>query len=141
MYKKAILVISVWVLSVLFWVWAKPWIENPLRLSWDERIWFKPLIMLIIFVAVQGLALLLVASRPWRWGITLVSALPYLVVFGFGNFYWTALPVMILLQMYAGHAIHTEMEERTKINIYHIMDRALPSLVTSILVMISLAFS
>src|SRR3989344_4425224 len=140
MYKRAILIILVWILSVLFWVWAKPWIENPLRLSWDERIWLKPLIMLVIFVAVQGLALLLVGSRPWRWGVTLVSALPYFIVFEFGGFYWAALPVMILLQMYAGHAIHTEVAERTKVNIYHIMERGLPSLVTSLLVMISLAF-
>ena len=140
MYKRSILLVSVGILSVLFWVWAKPWIENPLRLSWDERIWLKPLIMLVIFVAVQGLALLMAGSRLWRWGIILISALPYFVVFEFGKFYWTALPVMILLQMYAGHAIHTEAGERTKINIRQIMDRGLPSLVTSILVMISLAF-
>lgn len=140
MYKRAILLISVWVLSILFWVWAKPWIENPLRLSWDERIWLKPLIVLIIFVAVQGLAVLLVGSRPWRWGIILISTLPYFAVFEFGKFYWTVLPVTILLQMYVGHAIHTEVAERTKINIRQIMDRGLPSLVTSILVMVSLAF-
>lgn len=124
----------------MFWVWAKPWVENPLRLSWDERIWLKPLIILVMFVAVQGLALLLAGSRPWRWGIILVSALPYFAVFEFGKFYWTVLPVIILLQMYAGHAIHTEVSERIKINIRQIMDRSLPSLVTSILVMISLAF-
>jgi hypothetical protein len=139
MYKKAILTILLVAIASWFWFSAKPWIENPLNLD-SYQTWLWPMIALIIFVAFEGLALLIAGERPWRWGMVVVTLIPYFVVFGIKGFYWAVLPLMLLLQMYAGHGIRLEVEERIKIDIREIMDRGLSSLVTSILIMISVAF-
>ena len=66
--------------------------------------------------------------------------IPYFVILGVSGFYWATLPLMLLLQMHAGHGIRLEGEERMKIHIRETMGRGLPSLITSVLIMISVAF-
>lgn len=140
MKSRAIWLILVGLVSLLFWFWVKPWIESPLQLSADYNTWIKPVVALVILVAIEGLVLLMVTQRYWRWGITIAASVPYFVVFGLHGLYWTVVPIAVLLQMYAGHEIHSEADERLKVNIKQTMRRGLPFIVTSILIMISFAF-
>ncbi len=128
-------------MSGLFWFWIKPLIGNFLQLSSNYYALIKPLAALMVLAGVEGTALLIVNQRYWRWGITVAASVPYFVVFGLNGLYWTVAPIAILLQVYAGHEIHSEVDERIKINIGRIMKRGLPHIVTAVLIMISFSGS
>ena len=55
-------------MAAWFWVLVKPLVENPLAIS-GYQIWLWPLLALTVLVAIEGLALLVVGQRPWRWGM------------------------------------------------------------------------
>lgn len=140
MYKKTSLMVLVGVMAGLFWVLARPWVENPLRFSAGYSVWLKPLIALILLVATEGLILLIIKERKQGFLAILISGLPYLIIFGFGWFYLLAFALMLGLQWLAFSNIKSESEERTKINIRQIMRRGLPNIITAILIMISFAY-
>lgn len=140
MYKKASLIILVGIMAVLFWVLAKPWVENPLRFSGEYSVWLKPLVAIILLVAVEGLVLLVIKERQLALLAILISGLPYLIIFGVNWFYLLAFILMLGLQWLAFKNIESESEERTKINIWQIMRRGLPNIITAILIMISFAY-
>ncbi len=140
MYKKTILFLAVGIISAIFWFWAKPWIENPLRLSGSYGIWIKPLVALIFMVSFEGLAILLVKESWARTVVISLVGIFYLVVFYAGWYSLLAVATMALLQWNAGADIQSESKERTKINIKQILHKGVPSIVTSILILVSFAY-
>lgn len=141
MTKKSIaLIVLVGVLAGVFWVLAKPWISNPLRLTSNYQIWLWPLVMLAALSAAEGLAFLLVKVKTFRFLVIIVAAVPYFAVFGVSGFYILAFLLALLLQWWASENIDSQTNARIKINLRYIMTSGLSAIVTSILIMVSFAF-
>jgi len=139
MYKKTILIITVGILACLFWVWVKPWINNPGRFLQID-IWLKPLIIFVVLTSAIGLSFLLLKNYTLKILTSALTGLPFFFVFGFNRFYLGAFVLMILLFVYAIRNIQAEASERIKINIRIIMQKGLPRIITAMLIMISFAF-
>lgn len=112
-----------------------------MRLSLDVNIWFMPLLLFVILIAVAGLALTLLKEGEWRLIIVLCIAVPYLVIFGVSSrFYLLAVVLMMAASWLSIHYFTASSTQRVNINIYHIMQHGLPWLVTGILILVSFAY-
>ncbi|MEX1063841.1 MAG: hypothetical protein WD898_00375 [Candidatus Paceibacterota bacterium] len=139
MYKRLALIIIVGIASIIFWSWVGPWVASPTKFA-QESVWLKPLLSLGVLTALLGLAFMLLKNILWRIVASVITGLPFFVIFGFNKFYLLAFGSLILLHLYAMKNIRAEVEQRTEIDIRIIMRRGLGMVIMPILIMVSFAF-
>lgn len=69
-----------------------------------------------------------------------VVGLPFLVIFGFSELTLAAFAIMVLLQLRSIQNLGQEVSQRMRISVQKTMQRGLPFLITSILILVSFAY-
>ncbi|MDP3954326.1 MAG: hypothetical protein Q8Q06_02825 [bacterium] len=139
MAKKSILIISVLLASMWFWATVKPWLYGDALFAVVDY-WLQPLIALIILSTAVALSFLLVKELRLKLLASILSGLPFFIVFGLNYWFFAGLGALVLVHLYAMRVIKEEATEHTKMKYRIIFRRGLPHVITPILIMISFAY-
>lgn len=139
MYKKLVIFTVIFLLSIVFWVAVKAWLEGPVKFA-DWQVWSWPLTGLIVLAALTAVAFLLIREILWRVVISVLIGLAFLLVFDFNVLYPGTFSVLILLHLLAARNVHRESSQRTVMNMGRILRYGLPWVITPLLIMTSFAY-
>ncbi|PIR41519.1 MAG: hypothetical protein COV31_01450 [Candidatus Yanofskybacteria bacterium CG10_big_fil_rev_8_21_14_0_10_46_23] len=137
--KRVIIIIATLISSWFFWVATKIWIHNPFRFE-EAEIWLTPALFFVLLNVFVASGFILLGRDRERFIIVGLVGLTFLGVFGFEPIYLGGLGALILFQYLAIRTFKREATDHIKFNLRLILRRGLPWLITSILVMISLAY-
>ncbi len=138
-YKRIGVVAVVLIIAVLFWVTAQVWLERPDQFSSWAAIW-PPSLILIAFMAVVGLAFLLLDAQWWRLGVIVAGLVPFLFTFGINGLYALGLLIAAALWWLAAATIRRELRERRAIRATSIVHHSTSRVVLGIFILLSFAF-
>lgn len=138
-HKRLILIGSVIFVSIVTWWSSYGWLSAEGKFA-DWHRYLLPLIFVIVYAAVAGLALALLDSRWDRIAVITSSWASFVIFFPPSVWYLSALPLFFLFWMDASRRSHQERTERSKIRTRSMVGAGTRFLLLGIFLMISLGF-
>lgn len=144
MYKYFTALIIIALVGLAFWFNLNSWLKDPFGFS-DSSFKINNFLFIVLWLFISIISLFslsfLLFKQVWQKlsFMTVIFGM-FLVVFGYDKLYLAGLAIAFLVLYPTIGRFKTEVEEHLKINIWHIMQRAIPGVVTSFLILVSFAY-
>lgn len=140
MAKRGVLLFLVLISALFFWASTDRWIQNPVWSLADVSPWLVPMISLVVLAAMLGIAFMLIPDYWLKVSASVLSAVPFIIIFGIAPIYFGAALVMVALHLNAIARISDELNSRIKMTAKHIVRRGIGMIILPHLLLISFAY-
>lgn len=140
MLKRILMIVVLAVVSLGFWLVAKPWITNPTWFTVDYHTWLLPLIGLVVIGAIAGTVMTLLDRRLLQYSASAVIGFLFLLVFGVTKLNLLAAAIMLVFHAYAFRTMHGALYNHLKINFRVAVNSGLTYVIMPLLIMLSFVY-
>lgn len=139
MNKRIAILVTVLVVSAVFWAVASGWLNSPTRFdSWGGILLSGAL--LTVMGSALALAFLLLSRSYWTTYVIAGVLVIFLLVFGFGPLLLVGAALAWMFWWTAARRIARELTERRTIRVSSILSHGLPYILLGLYIMVSFAF-
>lgn len=124
--------------AAITWWSAQQWLASGSLSDW--RVFLVPLILIVVYAAITGIALTMLSSKWDRLAVITASWATFVLFFPANIWYLSALPLFFLFLMEASRRSRRELEERHKFRVRSVIGVGTKFILLGVFLMVSLGF-